>query len=218
MVRPIGFGLVVIVGLACIARRPERCEQTSSCAVGSVCDGLGFCVSECKQDNDCPCGAYCNPGCGICLRQESGGLATCFAARHQLSAVETLGACRTRPVPNFDADTIGDGKVEGVGGQSATRSDLGTTDAASDRGGSCLPPPTAPSCELDAGGAGGAGGKAEIEDMAAGGARGNDEGAAGVGGASNPVPGDGGHGVGQGSGRAGTTGQGETAAGGEATP
>ena len=85
-----------IVALAgCIGNRPRRCEQHSDCLpYDSVCSTRGFCAQECTRSEDCPCGSYCAEGCGICIRSDNVGAATCFASDTGLTAAETLGVCR----------------------------------------------------------------------------------------------------------------------------
>jgi hypothetical protein len=79
---------------SCIGERPRRCETQRDCAgENSVCSTRGFCQSECSQDLDCPCSSYCAVGCGVCLRSDNTGAATCFAGENGLSAPDILGVC-----------------------------------------------------------------------------------------------------------------------------
>ena len=93
---------------ACIGNHPKACMRNSECP-GAICDGQGFCAQECVRDSDCPCGAVCDTSCGLCLRADNGGIATCFAANRNLSVREALGACRggdggvLTPSPGADA-------------------------------------------------------------------------------------------------------------------
>lgn len=56
------------------------------------CSGFGACMRECEQDRDCPCGAFCAQGCGVCLRANDHGPATC--ATRPLPDTEVMGLCR----------------------------------------------------------------------------------------------------------------------------
>jgi hypothetical protein len=128
---------VVVAGLmmACVGNHPKACIQSSDCQPGGFCDGQGFCDHECRQSTDCPCGSSCNRGCGLCLRSDTGALATCYAIDQNVSEAEALGACQSAPV------LVVDGATE------QTRAfDTG-------EGGACLPPPRVLSCAIDAGAA-----------------------------------------------------------------
>jgi hypothetical protein len=128
------FGLSGTVGVACIGDHPKACTESSECQPGGICDGQGFCTHECRQDADCPCGSSCNRSCGICLRNDTGGLATCFAIERNVSVKEALGACRAQDVPLLSRDASVDAEASG---------DLD--------GGACLPEPAVMMCDLDAG-------------------------------------------------------------------
>lgn len=91
------LALAGVLGPAgCIGERPEKCTYHSDCR-DSFCSAQGFCVSECDQDRDCPCGSVCVKGCGLCVREDGAGLATCFAINRGVSAAEALGSCVLPP-------------------------------------------------------------------------------------------------------------------------
>jgi hypothetical protein len=82
---------------ACVGVRPLECGSHSDCQTGGqgqFCNGRGFCESECHADTDCPCGSFCARSCGLCIRNDLAGPATCFAFERGLTTTETLGACR----------------------------------------------------------------------------------------------------------------------------
>lgn len=75
----------------CIGPR-DSCERHSDCASG-ICSANGYCQTECKANRDCPCGAHCEASCGVCIRDDGAGAATCFAFHHGVGRDEVLGAC-----------------------------------------------------------------------------------------------------------------------------
>ena len=79
---------------ACIGQRPQVCQSNADCAFGTVCGGDGFCTWECAASNDCPCGSFCSPSCGLCIRNDFRGPATCFAFQNGLDTDAVRGACR----------------------------------------------------------------------------------------------------------------------------
>lgn len=84
----------VISLAACLGRsRAAACTSDAECTVG-FCNVRGFCESECHVDADCPCGSFCARSCGICLRNDRTGPATCFPFRHGLDTAAVLGVCR----------------------------------------------------------------------------------------------------------------------------
>jgi hypothetical protein len=88
------LALGIMAVSSCIGERPRRCETQRDCGgENSVCSTRGFCQNECSQDADCPCSSYCAIGCGICLRSDNTGAATCFAGENGLSAPDILGVC-----------------------------------------------------------------------------------------------------------------------------
>lgn len=89
------FVACVTAIVACIGVRPAVCEGNSDCGSGAVCGGAGFCISECTAASDCPCGAFCAQSCGLCLRTDFAGPATCFAYQNGLDTTGVLGACRS---------------------------------------------------------------------------------------------------------------------------
>jgi hypothetical protein len=78
---------------ACIGGRPQTCTVTADCGAGSVCGTEGFCVAECQSSRDCPCGGFCATGCGLCVRFDLAGPATCFAFQEGLTTSDVLSAC-----------------------------------------------------------------------------------------------------------------------------
>jgi hypothetical protein len=104
-----GMLLLTIGGLlppACIGERPGSCSTQSDCATGQFCGGSGFCETECRQDFDCPCGSKCALGCGICLRDDGLGPATCFPFQRGIGTDEVLGACRNRAAGSGNAGSL----------------------------------------------------------------------------------------------------------------
>jgi hypothetical protein len=85
----------------------------------------GYCRAECVRDQDCPCGSTCAPSCGICIRDDLRGPATCFPFANGLATTDVLGACR--------ADVADGGSVPRV--KSRSRVDAGQ----SADGGVCPP-------------------------------------------------------------------------------
>lgn len=95
----------MVLSFSCIHHRPQSCQRQSDCA-GEICSSRGFCTHECKKDVDCPCGSICATSCGICIRADQAGPATCFAFQAGLDTPTLLGACR-----DVDA-ALDDGGVE----------------------------------------------------------------------------------------------------------
>lgn len=127
-------------GPACIGNHPKSCTQSGDCQPGGLCDGQGFCTHECRSNVDCPCGSSCNRSCGLCLRVDTGGLATCFAIDRNVSINEALGACRNpspAPAPRDGAADAGPKAAEEA--------------TAALEGGACLPAPMTLTCGIDAG-------------------------------------------------------------------
>jgi hypothetical protein len=118
-------------GPACVGDHPKSCTQSGDCQPGGVCDGQGFCTHECRTNVDCPCGSACNRSCGLCLRADTGGLATCFAVDRNVSVNEALGACRA--------------------GAADAGSNAGADATTEQEGGACLPAPVKLTCGIDAG-------------------------------------------------------------------
>jgi hypothetical protein len=54
------------------------------------------------------CGSFCAPSCGVCIRDDRMGPATCFAFRHGYDTAAILGACGASP----DAASVRDSAVE----------------------------------------------------------------------------------------------------------
>lgn len=121
---------------ACIGNHPKTCSRSGECQPGGICDGQGFCARECACDADCPCGSTCSPICGLCLRRDTGGLATCFAVDRNVRVNEALGACR---------GSFGSPGAPEAGAPAPVA-------AAESDGGACLPAPEKLSCTIDAGG------------------------------------------------------------------
>lgn len=95
---------VALAGAGCEpAYRCTRNEDCTSGGVRGVCSSRGFCRTECESDVDCPCNAFCAEPCGVCIRNDLGGPATCFAEDHFLSE-EILGVCLRDPRLEVPAD------------------------------------------------------------------------------------------------------------------
>jgi hypothetical protein len=163
------IGLVVLFcsGQSCIASRGSTCSLQSDCqSQGQFCAGSGFCQAECRADVDCPCGSHCAVTCGICVRNDLLGPATCVAFQSGLSTNDVLGACSVVP-PTAAADAgQGDGRL-------------------------CMPQVTQPSCVTSppvaaAGSGGSGGGEAGTVGMSEGGTPPDEQGgdAASLGGAA----------------------------------
>jgi hypothetical protein len=106
-----GAAIALLSADACVPDRPASCRTPSDCQSG-ICNLQGFCESECTQDRDCPCGAHCATVCGLCVRDDGLGPATCFAFERGLTTDLVLGTCRVDGgvlVP--DAASVGDGGV-----------------------------------------------------------------------------------------------------------
>lgn len=100
----------------CISDRGDICRTNSDCASG-FCSASGFCDRECKDDRDCVCGSYCGASCGLCLRDDGAGPATCYALRRGLSTQDVLGACRVSPpAPTDTGGASGEGDATTTGG------------------------------------------------------------------------------------------------------
>jgi hypothetical protein len=98
VVRVLFWGWCCLVGSclvvpSCIAHRPDKCSESSDCTDG-FCNARGFCESECTANIDCPCGSWCATSCGICIRDDLKGPATCEPSGHGLSTKDVLGVCR----------------------------------------------------------------------------------------------------------------------------
>lgn len=148
------------VPIACIGNPPESCRVNSDCGSDSFCDGDGFCYSECRRDADCPCGSTCAASCGMCIRDDQRGPATCVPYQHGLTTAEVLGAC-LRP----------DGGVPVS--RSSTETDAEVADAGTDSRDCPLQLPTLPICvpspPVDGGSAGGGGSAGASPDGGMGG-------------------------------------------------
>lgn len=114
------FGAALVVALAgatstngCIPPRTNECRVQSDCGGSGICSLRGYCVRECEEHQDCPCGAFCAPGCGLCLRDDRGGAATCFARREGLTTDDVLGVCRD----DLSRDAGADGAAETGAGE-----------------------------------------------------------------------------------------------------
>ncbi len=169
------LGLAAPLGAGCVGQRAEVCQVNSDCAAGTVCSGEGFCTWECAQDQDCPCGSFCARTCGLCVRDDFLGPATCFAFQNGLDTDAVLGACRAnRPEAGqaspvavdeplgggavaTDARPVGDGSSSDAaseGGQATSLSDgdidaspaLGSEPPATDSGVCNRPLLTLPMC------------------------------------------------------------------------
>ena len=114
---------VLVASNACVPDRPSACRTSHDCDSG-ICNLHGFCEAECAADRDCPCGSKCATTCGLCIRDDWSGPATCFAFDRGMSTDAVLGSCRTDQPPATDAGA-------------AVVVDGGVCQA---------PPPTLPSC------------------------------------------------------------------------
>lgn len=139
--------LAVSLPQACIGDRPVTCRTSSDCE-SSFCADSGFCDRECREHIDCPCGSVCATSCGLCVRLDGRGPATCFALSRGLDTNEVLGACREH---QLSQETLGEG------------GDTGTCDEEPPTLPVCLGSPpsegeTTTSTATSSGGAGGEGG------------------------------------------------------------
>lgn len=123
------------IPVACVGDPPNSCRLSSDCGAGAFCDGSGFCYSECRRDADCPCGSTCTASCGICVRDDQRGPATCLPFQHGLTTAEVLGAC-IRP----------DGGVPAVADQRSPAAAGSKSDASTDSRDCPLELPTLPIC------------------------------------------------------------------------
>jgi hypothetical protein len=89
------FVCAAVIAQGCVVHE-ERCTRNAECDDyrAGFCSKSGFCTKECVRSIDCPCGSICATGCGICLRVDFSGPATCFPYREGLSTEEVLGTCR----------------------------------------------------------------------------------------------------------------------------
>ena len=114
--------------VACIGTsRAKSCSFTSECE-SSICNIRGFCESECRTNADCPCGAFCATTCGVCLRNDRRGPASCFAFRHGYDTNAVLGAClagRSLEGSNGDATTEDDAAAVSASSPEAAASGTG---------------------------------------------------------------------------------------------
>ena len=92
----------IAVVSACIGTRPQTCGTHGECA-GGICNAQGFCETECSVSKDCPCGSLCRPSCGLCVRVDLAGPATCFAFQRGLNTPGVLGVCRA-DIPDASPD------------------------------------------------------------------------------------------------------------------
>lgn len=130
---------VVTTTVACSPATP--CSNNSDCLLATdperqigICSARGFCRSECDADEDCPCGSYCADGCGVCIRDDRAGPATCFGADNAYSTAELLSVCA---VDARHDESMLDG---------------GASDAGTSRRRACPPDAPLPSCDrIDAG-------------------------------------------------------------------
>ncbi|HYO96149.1 MAG TPA: hypothetical protein VER33_16635, partial [Polyangiaceae bacterium] len=83
----------VVLTASCVGSRPKQCSSLGDCD-GGFCNSRGYCQRECSSGRDCPCGSSCAADCGICVRDDGAGPATCFAFRNGLSQDDVLGVCR----------------------------------------------------------------------------------------------------------------------------
>jgi hypothetical protein len=107
----------LVLPLGCVGSRPNSCRLNSDCATGSFCDGDGFCYQECRKDSDCPCGSTCSGACGICVRDDHLGPATCVPFQHGLTTAEVLGAClrsTSGPAPAASEGSAGENEMASV--------------------------------------------------------------------------------------------------------
>jgi hypothetical protein len=154
---------------SCVGTRGGTCYSNTDCKSGSFCADSGFCDYECKSHIDCPCGSTCIDKCGICLRDDLRGPATCFPLKRGLSTDEVLGACAVEPT-NTDSEMSAAG---GSGGGNGGSDDERLCDPHADAPACLASPPLGGSG--GAGGAGGSGGEPPV---------GGEGGTAGMGGIS----------------------------------
>jgi hypothetical protein len=220
--------LLVPVAHGCIGDRSSRCELSSDCDSG-FCSDSGFCDQECRNNADCPCGSTCETSCGICVRLDGTGPATCFPFERGLNTEEVLGVCRFRmPQPVMPTESgeprAGEGGSAGSAAGGGAGGDAGRAgDGAAGGGGErehdvCeLPPVSQPMClesrpvpsmgGSSGGGAGGTGGSSMSGGMSGSGGTSAAGGMSGAGGTS-----------GGSDGAAGASGDGGSDAGGGGAP
>jgi hypothetical protein len=97
---------------SCVGKRGHTCYVNSDCESGSFCADSGFCDSECRADRDCPCGSHCEAGCGLCVRDDLQGPATCFPYQRGLDTNEVLGVCAVKPTTTTQSGAGGAGPDE----------------------------------------------------------------------------------------------------------
>lgn len=91
--------LVMLPTLFSVGCQPETpCRTNSDCVLHAdsgrlgICSAHGFCRRECNLAEDCPCGSFC-AACGVCVRNDLAGPATCFGLDNFHSDAELVGAC-----------------------------------------------------------------------------------------------------------------------------
>ncbi len=100
--------LVALLVSACEPANP--CRNNSDCVLraadgsptdmrAGVCTMRGFCRRECEEHTDCPCGSFCASTCGLCMRNDGLGSATCFGHDNSYSDGELLGLCGHQAAP-----------------------------------------------------------------------------------------------------------------------
>ena len=120
---------VAVLGTGCVVDRRAACRFHSDCDDG-YCAQTGFCRRECVEDEDCPCGSYCAAGCGICIRDDNAGPATCIPLDDGLTTdAEVTGACRLRSPSRDAAAPDGGPATDAAGAGSDGGSDAGAADS-----------------------------------------------------------------------------------------
>ncbi|HJL17295.1 MAG TPA: hypothetical protein RMH99_16630 [Sandaracinaceae bacterium LLY-WYZ-13_1] len=102
MARVFGPALALLTGAFSLGCEPATpCRNNSDCLLAEgdggtrigICSARGFCRTECRDDGDCPCGSFCAAGCGVCIRNDRAGPATCFGYDNFQSSGQLLGVC-----------------------------------------------------------------------------------------------------------------------------
>jgi hypothetical protein len=130
-------GLVLV---ACVGTTSRPCRTQTDCETDGqdgFCTNGGFCARECVRDTDCPCGSFCAVGCGLCIRDDCAGAATCFANDRGLDNETVLGVCRDercRPsgvdasTGPTDAGVVGAGDAGAIDARDGGSPDAGVPD------------------------------------------------------------------------------------------
>ena len=125
----------VIWASACVKSHEPPCSRQSDCSGGTICSGVGFCESECANQSDCLPGSFCAPGCGICIRNDLQGPATCFAQSRGLSDAEVFQACGALKDAGVTDASVSSGALPSCSGNGGTTGAAGAAGSAGNDGG-----------------------------------------------------------------------------------